>query len=134
MALRWIRRPRSAGKLSTADPRYRDVVEALRMHMEAHYGSPDFSTAEAAGALHMSERKLQMILKNAGVRPFREILNDFRLTRAAELLTGTARSVAEIGSEVGFSRPDVFSRQFRAKFGMSASDYRKSAPFRRPPS
>ncbi|HAT11319.1 MAG TPA: hypothetical protein DCS97_12180 [Planctomycetes bacterium] len=53
-------------------------------------------------------------------------LRQRRLERAAELLSGAQRPVAEVATAVGFSDPFHFSREFRIAFGMAPRDYRKA--------
>jgi AraC family L-rhamnose operon transcriptional activator RhaR len=48
-----------------------------------------------------------------------------RAERAAGLLLKTDRSIADIGSDVGWGEPYYFARRFKSHFGMSASDYRR---------
>ena len=49
----------------------------------------------------------------------------FRLSKGAELLTGTDQSVSEICYEVGFSGASYFAEMFRKRYGCSPSDYRR---------
>ena len=67
---------------------------------------------EIAQSLHLSERTLRRHLAASG-RVFREIHNQLRTERALELLSAGALSVAEIGSEVGFSDAREFRRAFK---------------------
>tara|TARA_B100001971_G_scaffold102173_1_gene94174 strand:- start:12178 stop:12366 length:189 start_codon:yes stop_codon:yes gene_type:complete len=52
-------------------------------------------------------------------------LAERRAKMAANLLLSTPLRVGEIGQQVGWSDPKVFSRNFRKYFGMKASDYRR---------
>lgn len=64
--------------------------------------------------------------RETGMRPM-EWLNERRLETAAQYLTGTAKSVAEIAAASGYACPFYFSRQFRKHHGMSPLNYRKSS-------
>ena len=48
-----------------------------------------------------------------------------RLAHAAELLTSTEAPIGEIAQASGFENNCSFSRAFRARFGVSATDYRR---------
>jgi AraC-like DNA-binding protein len=48
-----------------------------------------------------------------------------RLECAAQILRTTSISATEIALECGFEEPSHFSRTFKAKFGLSPTDYRK---------
>jgi len=50
-----------------------------------------------------------------------------RNDRAASLLRNSELPCGEIGAAVGYADPSVFSRRFRARFGASPQDYRRSA-------
>ena len=54
-------------------------------------------------------------------------LHERRLERAAQALLHTSASITAIGRAVGWRDPNVFARRFRARFGISASQYRASA-------
>ena len=47
-----------------------------------------------------------------------------RLERACELLADSVCSISEVGTACGFDNSCSFARAFRARYGMTASDYR----------
>ncbi|RYG41995.1 AraC family transcriptional regulator [bacterium] len=49
-----------------------------------------------------------------------------RVDRAASLLRHSELTCGEIGATVGYADPSVFSRRFRARFGTSPQEYRRS--------
>lgn len=56
-----------------------------------------------------------------------QLITQTRLAAAAELLTGTDRSVAEIALACGFYDHSAFTRAFRSATGRTPSDLRRSA-------
>ena len=80
---------------------------------------------EVARTLNLSERSLRRKLADSG-RIFRDIHDQIRAERALELLRGDL-SVAEIGSELGYSDPREFRRAFKRWTGMPPQDARRSA-------
>ncbi|WP_203918902.1 helix-turn-helix domain-containing protein [Rugosimonospora africana] len=50
-----------------------------------------------------------------------------RLRKAASLLEFTDRPIGRIATDIGFSSPYYFSRQFRERFGVSPSAFRQQA-------
>ncbi|BDU19820.1 AraC family transcriptional regulator [Dyella sp. GSA-30] len=80
---------------------------------------------EVAQTLHLSERSLRRRLAESG-RIFREIHDRVRAERALELLQGGALSVAEIGTEIGFSDPREFRRAFKRWTGMSPQQAKRT--------
>lgn len=55
-----------------------------------------------------------------------EYLTLFRLTRAKEELTLTDASVADIARNCGYHDPQVFTKAFKSKFGITPLQYRKT--------
>ena len=56
-----------------------------------------------------------------------QALLSVRMRQAARLLEYSTLGVAEIAAEVGFESAFYFSRQFRARFGVSPTSYRQAA-------
>lgn len=73
------------------------------------------------------------ISKSAALRCFRNgiqtspvgYLNDYRLSRAKELLLKTQRSVSEIAVSVGFDNAGYFDRVFKRAFGITPKQFVK---------
>ena len=55
-------------------------------------------------------------------------INQYRVTQAADLLTGSSLSILEIALHTGFESPSYFASIFRRTFGMSPEEYRKAMP------
>lgn len=81
---------------------------------------------EVARTLNLSERSLRRKLAESG-RIFREIHDRVRAERALQLLQDGSLSVAEVGSEVGFSDPREFRRAFKRWTGMPPQQARHAA-------
>jgi transcriptional regulator GlxA family with amidase domain len=50
-----------------------------------------------------------------------------RLTRAAELLSGSALAVKEIRAQVGYGDPSNFTKDFAREYGAPPARYRRCA-------
>jgi AraC-like DNA-binding protein len=87
------------------------VERILRRRLAEHP-----TLGEIARSLNLSERTLRRHLAAAG-RVYREIHDQLRTERALELLSAGALSIAEIGSEVGFSDAREFRRAFKRWIG-----------------
>jgi AraC family transcriptional regulator len=55
-----------------------------------------------------------------------QYLLGLRIERAKSLLVTTSRSITEISSAVGFSKPNHFATAFRHRVGVSPTDYRRN--------
>ena len=63
----------------------------------------------------------------------REMISRSRLQQASDLLMQTSLSVGEVGAACGFENACSFARAFRARYGTTASGYRKSMRLRSTP-
>jgi AraC family transcriptional regulator len=84
-----------------------------------------FSLEELASVANFSKFHFSRIFwAMTGETPF-EFLNRLRMERAASMLVMNPRdSISEIAFKCGFSSLPVFSRNFKAYFGMSASQWK----------
>ena len=55
-----------------------------------------------------------------------DFIRTIRLKRARQLLDESGKQIAEIAYTVGYSSPKVFSRNFKAEFGITPSEYMKN--------
>jgi len=102
----------------------KEFIEKVMAVGEEHYTDSEFKADQFAAALNMSLRSLQRKLKAVTDRTPKEFINQFRMTRAAERLTGSSDTVAEIAFQVGMDEPTNFSRLFKSHFEMTPSQYR----------
>ncbi len=58
-----------------------------------------------------------------------EYVRHRRLSRAAEELVGTGKSIIEIALDYGYSAPESFLRAFKAMYGMPPREFRKRGEF-----
>jgi len=93
--------------------------------------SSDIQLKSLAEELHVSESRAGHLVKQLFSMPFSELLGQFRLKTAAELLSSSDMPVSEIAFKAGFNDQNYFSRRFKRAFGVSPLRYRK-ATFRSP--
>ena len=55
---------------------------------------------------------------------FHTYLSQYRIQKASLLLVSSFKSIKEIGYEVGFNRPEIFSKTFKRLIGCSPQIYR----------
>ena len=96
-----------------------ELRESLCRIISSRFEDPQFTTAELAGASHLSTRSVQVLFAEAGTSPAAEIRR-VRLEHARALLEmGHAVQTACLAS--GFQDPGTFARAFRQRFGHSPS-------------
>ncbi|HET8707745.1 MAG TPA: AraC family transcriptional regulator [Pseudomonadales bacterium] len=76
-----------------------------------------------ASQLNMSTRTLQRKLASAG-KAFQQLLDDTRLELAEHYLRATDQPISIIAYLIGYQEHSSFNHVFRARFGMSPSEYR----------
>ncbi|QOZ31810.1 helix-turn-helix domain-containing protein [Bradyrhizobium sp. CCBAU 53421] len=90
-------------------------------YITVHFQEPGLSVQTVARCQGISPRYLQRLMASSGTS-FTERLNELRLQRALELLTGSRagrQRISDIALEVGFSDVSHFNRLFRIRFGDS---------------
>ena len=90
------------------------------------FTDPELSLSRAAKLLYISERHLERITRREYGGSFYRVLTDKRLDAAACMLTETALSPEEIGGATGFASKATFTRAFRARYGKTPTEYRKT--------
>ena len=86
-------------------------IDQLRSFIEGHYREQP-SISDLAGELGITTARLRSLCKaETGLSPL-EMLHDRIMFEAKRLLVYTAKSIAEIGAELGFRDPAYFNRFF----------------------
>ncbi|HEY3234836.1 MAG TPA: helix-turn-helix transcriptional regulator, partial [Polyangiaceae bacterium] len=78
-----------------------------------------------AAAVKWHPVHFERVFKRATGQSPMKWLEDRRMQAARQYLSGTAKSVAEVASAVGYADSFYFSRVFRKHFGRAPAKYRK---------
>lgn len=99
------------------------IAEAARNLILESIDQPEYKVEDLAQSLNYSPRQLSRVLQNeTGLNTVNFIL-EIRLQRAYQLIKDkTFSSIKEVRYEVGISSPSYFSRKFKARFGINASE------------
>lgn len=100
-----------------------DPLGQVIEHMDAHFTDPTLTNSRLAALLGISEvyfRKL--FLTHFGITPKQYILN-LRIQKAKQLLTDTPYTVTAISELCGFGSLYHFCRAFKAKTGLTPTQY-----------
>jgi AraC-like DNA-binding protein len=108
------------------NPRVRDRrVQIVRVLLEGSF-QRKLGLREMGQEVNLSPWRLAHLFKSEiGVSPQR-YLTLVRLQRAKDQLTNTFLSVQEIGSTVGIPNPSHFTKSFKAAYGMTPVEYRRT--------
>ncbi|WP_190810530.1 tetratricopeptide repeat protein [Flagellimonas sp. S3867] len=115
---------------STIDPKMVTVTsldqkfmeQVLTLLEERHFDA-SFGTTQMQEALAMSKTQLHRKLKALTNEAPGELLRNFRLKRAAQLLTKKADTVTQIAYAVGFNNLSYFAKCFKELYGVPPSSY-----------
>jgi AraC-like DNA-binding protein len=100
------------------------AIQQAAAYIAANY-KRNISTQEIADYAFLSRTYMcELFLKNYGMSPH-EYLIMYRLAHVQEKLLHSGISVSEIAEQTGFRDIYALSRAFKARFGMSPSEYRK---------
>jgi AraC-like DNA-binding protein len=104
-----------------------DRLQKVFAYVDDNYADP-IALPPMAALAGLSTQRFYMLFKKAAGMTLVEYVTQVRRTHAAQFLQGTARSIAEIASAVGFSDQSYFDRRFRRHFGRTPSQFRKGSP------
>jgi len=105
------------------------LAEKIVRMLETRYTDPALCQESVASELNVSRDYIGRIFKETYGRTFAEYMNEIRLNRAAHELTTTTKSIAEITKDIGWENKNYFYTMFKARFGMTTSEYRtKNSP------
>lgn len=107
----------------TATSLDRKFMEKVLHLFEKQYTDASFGVPEMQQHLGMSKTQLHRKIKALTNETPGELLRNFRLKRAAQLLSQKADTVTQIAYQVGFNNLSYFAKCFKALFGVSPSSY-----------
>lgn len=91
--------------------------------METHLSDPQFSVERFAEEIGMSRKNLLRKIKALTDQSVNEFIRNFRLKRAAQLISGKTANISEIAYQVGFNNLSYFSKCFKELFGALPNEY-----------
>ncbi len=103
-----------------------DMVKKTTKIIEENIDNVSFSVEELSRHLGMSRVNLyKKLLAITGKTPL-EYIRHIRIKRAAQLLSQSHLTVAEVAYKVGFNNPKNFTKYFKASYKVLPSKYAKS--------
>lgn len=99
------------------------VSEYFGNRLSLQSGLP--TVASFAQQMKMSPRYLSDLLKQETGRTAMELIHDFLITEAKNLLLGSDCNISEVAYELGFEDPAYFTRLFKKETGISPNQFKK---------
>ena len=84
----------------------------------------DITLNDLEEEFHLNSAYISSLFKKNVGRTFLEVLNEYRVRRAQTLLSSTDLGIMDIAMESGFNSYISFCRTFKARAGMTATEYR----------
>lgn len=103
------------------------LAVAAERTLQAHMGEADFSIDSLCQQLATPRRSLEVAFRERFDTSPSQYLQSLRLKSAADLLQNSPLRIVEIASQCGYSSQHHFSYAFKARYGSSPRDYRKSS-------
>ena len=94
--------------------------------INAHIDDPDFSASRLFELSHYSSKQIYRKIKQLNNMGVVEFIREVRLRKAALYLRQNKLTVTEVMYMVGFTTPSYFSKCFKARFGVTPSEYAAS--------
>lgn len=102
----------------------RRIALKARDYIINHYQKP-LSLNDVAEELDLNPSYLCRLFKEEMQTSFVTFLQNYRIEKAAELLSGTNDKIGEIGELVGYENQQYFNKVFKSIKGMSPSEFRE---------
>ncbi|WP_158082309.1 AraC family transcriptional regulator [Paenibacillus ferrarius] len=99
------------------------LVDAVTEYIQNHYQDPSLSLTSIASIMKISTRNLSKTYKEATHISIPDYINEFRLTKAADLLIQDDLSVYEIAEKVGILNETYFFSMFKKKYKVTPKEY-----------
>lgn len=109
-----------ADALSEQDKALMDRLYAI---MEEELSNEELNINKFTEMMYMSRTKLYYKIKGLTGETPNAFFKKYKLNRAAEMLKSGNHNISEVSDLTGFSSPTVFTRNFRAQFGITPTEY-----------
>lgn len=107
--------------------RNEERIKTMLRYIHENYETA-LDTAAVAESASISKSECLRCFRSIVGMPPMQYVREFRLQRAAELLTSTEIGIAEIGAQCGFLDASYFTKTFREQKGCTPSEYRRALP------
>jgi signal transduction histidine kinase/ligand-binding sensor domain-containing protein/DNA-binding response OmpR family regulator len=102
------------------DIKFMDNILSL---IKAHFSEPEFNVNDIIEKSGMSRSIFYKKYKALSDLPINDLIRNFRLKKAAELLSEKNSTVSQVAYDCGFNDPAYFSKVFKNYYKISPKDY-----------
>jgi AraC-like DNA-binding protein len=104
-------------------PRELGLLQSLFNTLEENWQDTNFDVTEFCRALAISKSQLYRATTTMWGVPPNQLLKEFRLDKARELLKRQSGNIAQTTFDAGFTSPSYFTKCFKKKFGLLPAMY-----------
>lgn len=121
---------RSLSKAPPSSKALRDAerIKAMLQYIHEHYAEELNTSQIAASALISGSECLRCFRSTIGTTPI-QYVKQYRIRRAAQLLSSTSEKIIDIGVQCGFQEMSYFAKTFKEIMGCTPTEYRKGAVY-----
>lgn len=127
--IKYRRNAQNSGERTDAGVETEDrLVVRIREIIASNYHNSEFRINDVCSMLCMSHTQLYRKLKAVSDKTFSDMLRDYRMKEACDLLLHGNYNCSEVMYRVGISSNSYFTKTFREYFGITPSDMIKKRP------
>lgn len=109
--------------ITSLSPRDKSFLELLFGKLEENWQNPDMNLEDYCRAMAMSKSQLyRKTIDLTGMSP-NNLLKEFRLEKAKDLIKKQSDTISQITFDSGFSSPSYFTKCFKKKYGLLPMAY-----------
>lgn len=123
--LNYMKRDRTEEMLITAAGSGKHwIIDAVENYIRAYYDR-DLKLSYLSKLYFVNPDYLCRLFRKETGKNFSEYVNDIRIEKSKQLLTGSDDAIMNIALQVGYNNVTYFNRVFRKQTGISPGEYRK---------
>lgn len=101
-----------------------DTVEKIQIYIKRNY-QKNLTQEFISSLFYLNRSYLSHVFKEKTGQKFVDYLNEIRIGKAKELLSGSERKMYQVAKAVGYDNPKYFFRIFKKTTGQTPDQYRK---------